>query len=126
MKFYYLCSILTLVGCTKTEYKNDRLLGFQSTYLGERTSSQQTLKLIKGLEEDIKVTYIDDLIIASKILEVNECGKYEGDLDIRQDTIVLIQKQVSRELCDSQVIERFSYIISNPELKKYKIYLRSK
>lgn len=123
MKFYLVILSLVLLGCKETETKNKQLLAFQSIYLGEKTSTEKNL--ITSLEEDVKVTYVDNLIIASKTLEVNECGKYDGDLEFMQDTIVLIQKSLAAELCDSQVIKRFSYIISNPDNKKFKIYFKN-
>ena len=123
MRLYCLFFLLIAFGCTRTE-KNDHLMCFQTVYLGERDDSKKQLNLAAATKEDLKVTYVDDLIIASKVVEVNACGKYDGALEMRQDTIVLTYKLLTDELCDSQSFERFSYVIANPDNKKFKIYLK--
>ncbi|MBF0693438.1 MAG: hypothetical protein IR153_00100 [Flavobacterium sp.] len=122
-RLYFLYSLLILISCNKVEDEG-HLIGFQITYVGERNDGQLDSKQILTTGNDVKVTYVDDVIIASKVIEVNACGKYNGILDVRQDTIVLKYESQSDELCDSQDFRRFTYVIANSENKKFKIYMK--
>ena len=119
----FIILLLILFGCSKKQ-PNEKLLAFQSTFLTEENGSDEYRKIEKLLKSKIKVDYINDIIVASKIVETNSCGKYSGDLDIRQDTIVLVYKLSSNEICGSGALDRFTYIISNPENKKYEFFIR--
>lgn len=62
-----------------------------------------------------------DTLIVSTLFEVNACGKTIGDIEFSVDTIFLKTRQIADEVCASTMFEKFTYIIHNPEKKKYEI-----
>ena len=83
-------------------------------------------KLLAKTKLKIKAQYLDDLIIVTNYVESNACGKYAGDIRIKNDRIYLIYKLVSDEVCTSTGIDKVTYIINNPKEKKYKFEMEYK
>ena len=76
------------------------------------------------LNDKIKVEYIDDIIFASLFIEVNACTDYTGDFEIKKDSIYLIHRAMPGDACTSTVIDKITYIIKNPQMKKYKMAIK--
>lgn len=49
--------------------------------------------------------------------ELNACGLYNGNIEIKGDTIKLIVDLISDEVCASTSIERITFLIDNPNGK---------
>ncbi len=64
-------------------------------------------------------TYIHDTLQISYVLDVNACSEFVGNIDISNDTIRLMIQDISEVQCASASIERFTFVITNPENKKY-------
>ena len=72
------------------------------------------------LKPKITATYLDDLIVVTKLELTNACPKYSADIKVREKVIVLISKPISDDICDSNEIRKFVYIIKNPDKLKYR------
>src|SRR5690606_34232159 len=113
------CSCNKELGSKLESKPNHNLLFFRTKFL-EELGSENYLILEKQLGGKPKVEYVDDLIIVKTLAEINACGKYVGDVEIKNDSIFLTSKLNSDEICTSTAIEEFTYIIDNPNRKKYK------
>lgn len=67
------------------------------------------------------IKYRKDTLYVSYLTYVNACAGYSGDIEIRNDSLILKANIVSDEVCSSGRIDRFIYKIHNPDNKKYKI-----
>jgi hypothetical protein len=62
-----------------------------------------------------------NMIYISYLTYVNACAQYTGDIQIRNDSIILKAKNTKDEECASGRIDRFIYRIRNYANKKYTI-----
>lgn len=118
---YLIFPLLILISCCekKTEEPlNENLLFFKSQFIGE-LGNDNSENLLAKTRIKIKAKYIDDVIFVSNYVETNACGNYIGNIEIKNDTINLILKLVSDEVCTSTGVEKLTYIINNPKEKKY-------
>jgi len=116
---FVLISIL-LISCTeKKEIVNKELVYFDSKFVAE-LGDENYDEFAGRLNNKIKPKYLDDLIYIQKLIEVNACGQYSGDIEIKKDSIILIYNLISDEVCTSTGIDKVTYIIKNPKGKKYK------
>ncbi|KFF05471.1 hypothetical protein [Flavobacterium reichenbachii] len=81
-------------------------------------------KLQPQTNNKIEPKYLDDIIYISQLVDANACGNYVGDIEIKKDSIYLICKMTSKEICTSMAIYKATYIIKNPEIKKYKMAIK--
>jgi len=118
-----LLSILSLAVSCKTDYtqKNSEeekihknLLGFKTTFLAELGDPNYDLLNSKVENAKIETKYINDIIYISYLEELNACGRYNGNIDISNDTITLSIGLISEEVCSSLAIKRITYLINNP------------
>jgi hypothetical protein len=122
----YLIGILltVLVSCSKKEEPIDKnLIFFKDNFLSE-LGDENYEKLLPKTKLKIKEQYIDDFIFVTNYVESNACGKYVGNIKIKNDQIYLIYKLVSDEVCTSVGIDEVTYIINNPKEKKYKFSMK--
>ncbi len=112
--------MLSVVSCTKEERPIDKsLVYFESKFLSELGDEKyDNLKL--KIKSKPKVKYLDDLIYVTIYVEANACGQYVGNIKYKQDSIILVYRLVSEEVCASTSIEKATFIIKNPKNKKYK------
>jgi hypothetical protein len=73
------------------------------------------------IEPYFKVSYLEDTIVVTTLLEINCCGTMEGDIEISNDSIFLLAKNTSEYACTCLEYHKFSYTIHNPENRKYVI-----
>src|SRR5690606_39859499 len=100
------------------EPKHKKLLGFKITFLAD-LGEEKYFKLEKKVENGkIETKYINDIIYVSYYLELNACGKYDGNLEIKNDTIKLKVNLISDEVCTSTSIDKVTFLIDNPDEKK--------
>lgn len=112
--------LIVLVSCSKKEEPIDKnLIFFKSSFFCEFGNDKYEKYLAKT-KFKINVQYIDDVIFVTNYVETNACGKYAGNIRIKNDKIYLIYKLVSDEVCSSTSVEKITYIIDNPNEKKYR------
>ena len=126
MKYIFGILLVFVLSCSKKEEQvNKNLIFFKDCFLSE-LGNENYEKLLAKTKLKIKAQYIDDLIIVTNYVESNACGKYAGDIRIKNDRIYLIYKLVSDEVCTSTGIDKVTYIINNPKEKKYKFEMEYK
>lgn len=120
MKYFVGTLLIIIVSCSKKEEPIDKnLFFFKSRFLVELGNDKYEKYLAKT-KLKINVQYIDGVIFATNYVEANACGRYAGNIRIENDKIYLIYKLVSDEVCSSTGVEKVTYIIDNPNEKKYK------
>lgn len=107
--------------CSEKKIKKESdLIFFESFYLGEYGDDNYD-ELEKQMNEKPQVNYIDRYIFISKKLTVNACGEYTGEVFKKKDSLILVLKLTSQEVCASTVVDEVNYIVKNMGKKKYKI-----
>jgi hypothetical protein len=120
---------LTACGTKKQEYKpDDKLIDFQSYTVMSMDS------IIESGEENYKriysenfnpktdtIRYEKDLIYISYLSIVNGCAEYGGDIEIKNDSLLLNLRDIGEISCTEQRCDRLIFKIKNLEDKKYKI-----
>lgn len=116
----------TIIICScskeKSEKKSD-LIYFNSKFLSEMGDEKYD-SLESYLNRDFEVKYLNDIIYISKIMEVNTCGSYNGDVEFIEDSLILKYILTSEEICTSTSIDRVTYIVRNPKQYKFKLKLQ--
>lgn len=120
---YFLIIILSFACSEKRKEINKELIYFNSEFLAE-LDDENFDKYKSEINDKINAKYIDKIIYVSKTIDANACGNYSGDIDIKKDSIILIYKLTSEEVCTSTAVVKATYIIKNPKEKKYKFALR--
>ena len=122
--FYFLIIIFTF-SCSQKDKKetHPNLIYFDSEFIAELGDENYDTHEAK-LSSKIKAKYIYKTIYISKEINANACGKYTGDIEIKKDSIILIYRLISDEVCTSTSIDNVTYIIKNTEEKKYHFGLR--
>ena len=120
---YFLIIMLSLACSEKRKEINKDLIYFNSEFLAE-LGDENYDKYESELKSKINAKYIDKIIYISKTIDANACGNYSGDIEIKKDSIILIYKLTSDEVCTSSSVVKATYIIKNPKEKKYKFDIR--
>lgn len=100
------------------ETKNKKLIGFKTMYLSELGDDKYENLVKEYFKNKVEIKYINDIIYVSYLDELNACGLYDGNLEIKGDTIKLIVDLISDEVCASTSIERITFLIDNPNGEK--------
>ena len=128
MKYSIIIIMFLIVSCSKKEevVKDKNLLGFKSTFLAE-FGDDKFDGLRNKTEEKPVVKYVDDVIFVTLYAQMNACDRYEGMVEVKNDSIILGYKSLTDEACTSTVIDKLSYIVDNPAKKKnYKVLFNLK
>ena len=126
MKYTLGILLFLVLSCSKKEEQiNKDLIYFKDSFLSE-LGNENYEKFLAKTKLKINAQYIDDLIIVTNYVESNACGKYAGNIRIKNDRIFLIYKLMSDEVCTSTGIYKVIYIINNPKEKKYKFEMEYK
>ena len=67
------------------------------------------------------IAYLNDTLYISYLTYVNACAVYDGNIEIQNDTIFLKAYNIGKHLCLSGRVDRFTYIILNPDKTEYNI-----
>ena len=67
------------------------------------------------------IRYEKDLIYISYLSIVNGCAEYVGDIEIKNDSLILNLRDIGEISCTEQRCDRLIFKIKNLEDKKYKI-----
>jgi len=102
---------------------HQRLLGFKVEVLAEEMdATYEKLHLAKKLQQHrIDVVPVRDVLYVSVLRSVNACEQYQGNIAFRRDTIFLSYNLISEVSCASGRVDKLTYLIDNPERKKYKV-----
>jgi len=119
--------VIPLFSCNtenKKEEIHKNLLGFKTLFLAESRGEENELeKKVKKGNLDIK--YINDIIYISYYEELNACGQYDGNIELKNDTIKLKVNLISDEVCTSTSINKITFLIENPDMKKKKAIIKT-
>lgn len=108
-----------LFSCKSEKKKrNKNLLGFKISFIDELGAENYDFLKNKVDQDPIETKYINDIIYVSYYQELNACGKYDGNIEISNDTIKLQTILISNEVCTSLSIEKITFLIDNPDEKK--------
>lgn len=112
---------ITLISCEqKIELqKNKNLIGFKSEMIGEIGDDEYIKMESLAESKKIEAKQIEDILIIKTWKFRNTCGNYEEDISINSDTIYLKLNLVSDEVCSSRSIVKLTYLVYNPENKKW-------
>lgn len=120
--FIFFTVIICSCSKEKLEKKSD-LIYFNSKFLSEMGDKNYD-SLESYLNRDFEVKYLNDVIYISKIMEVNTCGSYKGNVKFIEDSLILKYILTSKETCTSTSIDRVTYIVKNPKQEKFKLKLQ--
>jgi len=99
--------------------KHENLIGFKSEWIGELGDDKYIIAEPFAANNKIETKQIEDILIVKSWQFTNTCGKYEENIFISGDTITLELNLISDEVCTSMSIEKLTYLIDNPEKKKW-------
>lgn len=108
---------------TKEEKIHEKLLGFRTQFLGELGDDNYDWLEQKVKNGQIDIQYLKDTIQVSYITELNACGRYVGNLEIRNDTVKLRINEVSDTVCTSLIIEEVTFLIETSDMTN-KVFLK--
>ena len=103
--------------------RNENLISFNSEFIAELGEDNYD-KFITQINPKIKAKYSGKIIEISEIIEANACGEYDGNIEIKKDSLILIYKLISEEVCTSTAVVKIKYEIRNEKNLEYKIGLR--
>ena len=135
MKFFSRLMMLTffLFSCEDKKSEKDKLLEFKPNknvvsfkiveilndkFTGENINSLLKSELnpkydtVKYMENEIHVSYLEVL---------TGCVKYDGDIQMKNDSLILKLVPINNEACTELLIGRIEFVIKNPNNKTYKI-----
>ena len=112
---------IVLVACEQKveRKKNKKLIGFKSEWIGELGDDNYISVEPLAESKKTEVKQIDDILIVKSWQFTNTCGNYEENISISSDTITLELNLISDEVCTSMSIKKLTYLIDNPEKKKW-------
>lgn len=117
----YLFIIIGLIACNQDSEnkRHEQLIGFKSSFLAE--NGEETYFQLESEIGEIEINYLNDIINVTLIIEANTCANYDGDISIENEVITLkyYNTNANGEVCTSESIYRFTYIIDNPAIKTY-------
>ncbi len=110
----FIASCNTVSEKKETESRHEKLLGFKTSFIAELGEEEYFQLEDEVKSGKIETKFINDIIYVSYYEELNACGKYDGDLEIKNDTIFLKVKLISDEVCTSLSINKVTFLIDNP------------
>lgn len=121
----HLTFILTLLvaSCTsdRTYNQDDRLLDWTSEFVME--DGEQADGYYQDHDNFIKsyftTHYKVDTLIVTTLIEINSCAEIIADVKISNDTLYLLTKDIGDVACASVIFNKFTYIIHNPNNKRF-------
>ena len=135
MIFFLRLTILTffLLSCEDKKNKKDKLLDFKPSkdvvsfkivkILNEKFTSENINSLLKS-ELNPKhdtVKYTKNEIHVSYLEVLTGCVKYDGDIQVKKDSLILKLVPINNEACTELLIGRIEFVIRNPNNKTFKI-----
>jgi hypothetical protein len=97
------------------------LLGFKAIYVAEPEDDTYRKNKIESKMYKLQIKYVEEVIYVSTYSKANGCGKHFGNIQTRNDTIVLTYDFVDETACASLRIDKLTYLIDNPRKRKRKI-----
>ena len=126
---FYSCSVQSEKTDEKKIQKHDNLISFRCEFEMDMDelfdkSDEEYQKLTDDINFNAKtdtILYLNDTLYISYLTYVNACAEYAGNIEFKNDTIILDAYNILDEVCASGELDRFIYTIYNPENIKYKI-----
>ncbi len=135
---FFISSFYTILSCGNDSPKvinedkkvaviHPNLISFKSIYIAEEDGEvEMSDEEFKRLYDDINfytetdtISYTKDTIYISYLTIVNACAEYEGNIEYRNDSLILSAYNTRDEECASGTINRLIYKVHNPENKRY-------
>lgn len=129
-KQFFISALIStfFISCKPKENKHERLIKFNnytvmnvdeiilsdSTFINDIYSNEFN-------KSTDTIEYKDQYIYVSYLSIVNGCATYEGNLEIKSDSIILKLNNISGIECTEIRCDRLIYKINNPENKRYTI-----
>jgi len=112
---------IALFGCEQkiVHKKNKKLIGFKSEWIGEYGDEKFNIAEPLAESKKIESKQVDEILIIKTWILTNACGKYQEDISIKGDTIILRLDLISEEVCTSEAIKKLTYVIDNPKRKYF-------
>lgn len=113
---------------TKENKRHKDLLWTRQNFVAECTGADNVYDSIASIArlKPVNFKYFENLIIASAYFMADACGKYEPNIRIDKDTVVLLFRLVSDKACSTAAYYKVDYVINNPQRKKQKIIIKYK
>jgi hypothetical protein len=113
--------MLFLFSCNqkKLNTTNKRLLTFKSTFIADSDNEKFDSILNQKKQNKLEINYLNDIIYVSYITEINACTSSKGNIEIKNDTIILKTFSDSEIVCTSTSLVRNTFIINNYKEEKY-------
>jgi hypothetical protein len=120
--------IILSIGCIKCAEKdttvklNENLIHFEEIRPSGHLSYLEFKSKLEN-QDTLDVSYVEEFIIITKFIEGNECLPMTGDIQIKNDSILLLSFEISNEKfipCDGLEIKKLNYIVKNEKNKHYK------
>jgi hypothetical protein len=105
--------------------KHEKLIGVQSTFVGEESDPASAPIIQKIENESIVVDYQEQYLTASFWFKANACGIYRKNISVSNDTIKLEITSKQDDLCESIELRKITYFIENEKDERW-VILRSK
>lgn len=114
-------SMLFLFSCNqkKLNTTNKRLLTFKSTFIADSDNEKFDSILKQNKLNNLEIKHLNDIIYVSYITEENACSDSNGNIEIKNDTIILKTFSNSEVVCTSTSLVRNTFIINNYKEEKY-------
>ena len=127
----YLVIIIFIGACSSpiNETKHKQLIGFKSQFVMDmdeifekpESEYQKLTDEVNFYPETDTILYYTDTLYVSYLTYVNSCADYDGNIEIKGDSLFLKAQNIGEYECASGRVDRFSYIIHNPNNQKYTI-----
>ena len=88
---------------------------------GTLTASSALIVDSNSKLDNLKVSYIEDVIYISGIINTNACDNYLGNIKFRKNELILLLKNNSNEPCMSNSKFKIRVLIKNSSKKKYNV-----
>jgi hypothetical protein len=121
----FIIIVLLFTSCKQNQkpkpVRHQDLLGFKAVYVAEPGNDTYHKNRIESKLNKLRIRYVEDIIYVSTYAQANGCGEHFGNIQIRNDTIVLKYEFADEVACASTIVDKLTYLIDNPRKKKRKI-----
>jgi hypothetical protein len=122
MRNYYIALII-LISCSCTSSHGPTLIASSDEFVSAREVDDDAYfdDHENFISKYFSVSYEDEKIVATTLININCVHSSVASIEVSNDTIYLKAKELlgDERLCPE--LHKFTYIISNPENRKYKI-----
>jgi hypothetical protein len=92
---------------------HELLMSYESEFVSGIGVDIDSLILENSYKE---INQYEDSLVLTTLQKVNCCGKSIGDIELRDDSLFLLVKNISRSSCTSIEYHEFTYVIKKPDI----------